>query len=592
MKTPDDNRADKRISSLLSAADRRTVEPDRQFLDALRAKSTAEFLACGGSAAGSSEDKARATSLWRIVMKSRTKLAAAATIVLAALVCRSYFGGSVELTTIAFAEISEAMRNVPWMHAVSRGRMGGENQFSEEWTGFEANIRVFKHADGEVTFQNMKEHRSYRYSPEDRTITVDYIYNPLSPEGDFPFELSSLNSLVDDMLKSANEMGAEITTKEIQYNGQQIQLQEISLSVAQDNQNLAGKLSLYIQPQSRLPLAVKTVVRDSEGNIVGDYQTAYSYPPTGPSDIYAVGVPDDAAIVSNLPKEDYQTIWDSYRQSRAAATTQYVAVVTHTTRSLGDVITMVDLDRKSGRNHRLERHFVCDVGERPLELWSKRKEQLGDSLESLLAWANTHYDEKGHISLHIYDGTRYLSTRRDREGSWSKPRKATKKLMPEIYLQCLGWPFIGKAGRIIEDDYSRQNNLICIERLQQGSLYSGVVSLPGRFVYYLDPQKDYICRRKITEWRPDAEWQKNKSWLDGMEPDKIRNGSIAVHDITEIIQAPNGHWYPRVIVERQSGIRKDYKEVELKVRTVKRIYLQTDPEFPDDVFSAEKLPGQ
>jgi hypothetical protein len=111
-------------------------------------------------------------------------------------------------------------------------------------------------------------------------------------------------------------------------------------------------------------------------------------------------------------------------------------------------------------------------------------------------------------------------------------------------------------------------------------------------VYYLDPQKDYICRRKITEWRPDAEWQKNKSWLDGMEPDKIRNGSIAVHDITEIIQAPNGHWYPRVIVERQSGIRKDYKEVELKVRTVKRIYLQTDPEFPDDVFSAEKLPGQ
>jgi hypothetical protein len=508
------------------------------------------------------------------------------------LVYKSYFGGSVNFTAIAIAEISEAMRNVPWMHAVSRGRMRGENQSSEEWTGFAAKIRVFKHADGKVTFQNIKEHRSYRYSPEDRTITVDYIYNPLSPEDDFPFELSSLNSLVDDMLKSANEMGAEITAKEIEYNGQQTQLQEISLSVTQNNESLAGKLSLYIQPHSRLPLAVKTVVRDSEGNIVGDYQTAYSYPQTGPSDIYAVGVPDDAAIVSNLPKEDYQTIWDSYRQSRAAATTQYVAVITHTTRSLGDVITMVDVDRKSGRNHRLERHFVCDVGERPLELWPKRKEQLGDSLESLLAWANSHFDERGYISVHLYDGERCLSTKRDRDGNWSKRRKTAKKLMPEIYLQSLGWPFIGKDGHIIEDDYARQNNLICIERLQQGSLYSGVVSLPGRFVYYLDPQKDYICRRKITEWRPGAEWQRDKNWLEGVDPNKITDGSITVYDTTEITQAPNGHWYPRVIVEKQSGIREDYKKVELKVRTVKRIYLQTDPEFPHDIFDTEKLPGQ
>ena len=123
-------------------------------------------------------------------------------------------------------------------------------------------------------------------------------------------------------------------------------------------------------------------------------------------------------------------------------------------------------------------------------------------------------------------------------------------------------------------------------------MYSGIVSQPGRFVYYLDPQKDYICRRRITEQRPGAEWQEDKNWLDGVEPDKIRNGSIIVYDTTEIIQAPNGHWYPKVIVIKQSGIREDYNEAPLHVSNITTIHLRTNPKFPDDIFNAEKLPGQ
>jgi len=591
MNIEDDKQKDIRLSQLLSSTDRNTAGPYKEFLDKLQEQSTAEFLASSTDGNKQSE-KTTPISIWRIIMKSRIKLATAAVIVLAIMVCRSYFGGSVQLTTIGFAEISEAMRNVPWMHAVSREQIKGRNQSSEEWIGFEAMTRALKRADGKVTFENMKEHKHYTYSPEDRSITVDYVYDPYTSEGDFPFELPSPDSFLTNMLKRAKERGAEITTREIVYNGQQAQLQEISLSVTQDNKSFVGKLSLYIQPDSRLLLSTRAVAKDSDGNIIEEYEKAYSYPRTGPADIYDLGVPDDATIVSNLPKEDYQTMWDSYRQKRADATTQYVAVITHMTRSLGDVITMVDVDYKSGQNHRLERHFVCDVGERPLELWPKRKEQLGDSFESLLAWANAHYDERGYISVQLYDGEQFLSTAREKEGGWSKPRKFTQKLMYENYLQCLGWPYIGKAGRIIEDDYSRQNNLICIEHLQQGGIHSGNVSLPGRFLDYLDPQKDYICRREVSEWRPGAEWQEDKNWLEGVEPDKIRNGSITVHDTTEIIQAPNGHWYPKVIVEKQSGIREDYNEAELKVRTVKRIYLRTDPEFPQDIFNADKFPGQ
>lgn len=161
--------------------------------------------------------------------------------------------------------------------------------------------------------------------------------------------------------------------------------------------------------------------------------------------------------------------------------------------------------------------------------------------------------------------------------------------MPNIRLEDIGWPIIGKTGHIIEDNYAKENNFIFIERLQQGSIHSGNVTLPGRFLFYLDPQKDYICRRKVTEWRPDARWQEDKNWLEGVKPEKIRDGSITVADITDVIQAPNGYWYPNVIVVKQSGIRKDYKEASLKVSSIKRVYVRTDPEFPDGIFDPGNL---
>ena len=62
-------------------------------------------------------------------------------------------------------------------------------------------------------------------------------------------------------------------------------------------------------------------------------------------------------------------------------------------------------------------------------------------------------------------------------------------------------------------------------------------------------------------------------------------------EITEFIEAPNGYWYPKVIVEKSTGIRKDYQDSPLTVNTIKTVYLRTDPEFPEDIFDVTKLPG-
>ena len=106
MKVQNDKHKDKRMSLLLSAVDHRADEPDRQFLDKLKTKSTAEFLAYSTDSNKLSEKTTTTDSIWRIIMKSRiTKLAAAAVIIIAVLVAINHFGGSLDGGSVAFAEV-------------------------------------------------------------------------------------------------------------------------------------------------------------------------------------------------------------------------------------------------------------------------------------------------------------------------------------------------------------------------------------------------------------------------------------------------------------------------------------------------------
>ena len=62
--------------------------------------------------AGSNKSACPVPNIWKIIMKSRiTKLAAAALIIIATILIFHQFGGSVSLATIAFADITDAMKS-------------------------------------------------------------------------------------------------------------------------------------------------------------------------------------------------------------------------------------------------------------------------------------------------------------------------------------------------------------------------------------------------------------------------------------------------------------------------------------------------
>ncbi len=519
-------------------------------------------------------------------MKSRiTKLAAAAVIIIATILIFHQFGGSVGLTTIAFADITDAMKSESWVHIKNSLYSANATGPREMWVSFKSKITAAKMANEQITFINMNEHKGYTYDPNSQSITIDYVY-----ENDFPEYFSSPVSIVENMNEQLEAQGAQTTIRQAKYNGEMVLLQESAIS----KNNSDHSVSMYIKPDSKLLLCTQVKTTDSEGNskIVGEI--TFDYPQSGPVDIYALNVPRDAEIVNNLPEKEYMDLWDNYRRMRKEATQEYLTIVTHTyTDSLiGDITTMIDVDYKSGQNHRFERHFVFKTGQPYDTFWPEYKKQLGDSYDSLLVWTQAHYKDSGYISIYFFDGQCNYSTKRE-DNNWSDVKKTYTEVisgMPNSTLDYICWPIIGKSGHIIEDDYAKQNNLICIERLQQGSIDQDIVSLPARFLFYIDSQKDYLCIRKVTEWRPDDDWQQDKNWLEGIELEKIRKGSITIEDVTNDKQAENGHWYPQTVEIKQTGIREDYEEAPLKISSTKKIYLNTNPNFPEGIFNSEKLP--
>jgi len=115
MNSKEDGQKNERLSQLLSVTEKNTAEPDKEFLDKLKEKSTAEFLAF---CANDTKKSQIVFPIWRIIMKNKiTKIAAAAAIIIVAAIGISQLGDS----NVAWAKVAQLMENFPaHIHKQSR----------------------------------------------------------------------------------------------------------------------------------------------------------------------------------------------------------------------------------------------------------------------------------------------------------------------------------------------------------------------------------------------------------------------------------------------------------------------------------------
>ena len=513
----------------------------------------------------------------RIIMKTRiTKLAAAAVIVIAVLIGINQLGGSFE--AVALGQVIENMKKMPWMHMISEGFERGVKGTGEQWVAFESKIWIWKNADGTVVYSDYREHGNYTYDPCSQAITITYLH-----EDKPSVEFSSALSVLEEMVEMFTQQGAKITQEPGKYKGKSVEVHEISLS----QNGVRYELRLYVDSQNHLLLAGVVKGVGPSGNVVMAGDIEFEYPQTGPSSIYDLGVPASAKVVNHLPPKEVLRVLDDYKLRRERFNDKHVAVVTlkHAT-SARAISGLVRITYRRGNLMRTEHRRAKNY-----ENWAKYTSEKATNFDSVFGWwssdGNTELSE-----VYLYDGKydHYVyGLTHDPKSYRTDGRNPNHKGLDQI-----GWPNIsiwfgpGRDVKIVETEYSKSNKLICIELLLPGGADASNkhVSLPNRLLYYINPERDYLCERTESYSQRNASWQKDKSWLEGIDPEKIPADLTVINQVTEFGETDIGQWYPKKIENWVVGETPGSKER----TTIETVYLRTDPRFAEGIFDPENLP--
>jgi hypothetical protein len=475
------------------------------------------------------------------------KIAVAAAILLAAMIMVSRFSPSLDGTTAAYAKVAQAVRNVPWMRIRYSGyrldpagnKISKEGALDvEKWYSFKAQVVIWKFPSGRIVYNDYAKQEVYTYNPVSHRIILTAMSGKRQP-----FQMDSPWSWVEGNIRTiTTPAGGHVTRQTGQYQGQEVDIFEVLSTVQPGVAAIRDKI--FVDRVTCLPIAEERTFIDTNTGTPQQVDTGiFDYPEQGPADIYALGVRRDIPTINSLPLPEWSQISMAYQSHHYRAPVEkYIAVVTREMTIRGNPVDSVEICYGNGPCFRGERHSLFGLAGSIGEQWAQQAPELGTTFDSMLKWSRA-YKARGRIYITLLDRNHYYDCRRDEEGAWSRTERTFEDQGGTNYdswnicpVAELGWPEIRDEADIIQDDYARENHLIRVEA-QRG-------------VFWLNPQRDYLCQRRVT--------------TDGR-----------MEEITEFGQTDDGHWYPKRI--DRSGLNHT-------------IWLETKAEFPEGIFDPNRLP--
>ena len=235
------------------------------------------------------------------IMKSPiTKLAAAAVIIIVVLIVINQFGGSIDGATTAFAQITEDMKKMPWMHCVAE--TAGERL--EIWFSFERRVVASKRVPGEIRYNDGLKQTAQIYEPNANTITISYTTTD---------QLAEIGSSVLDLpkyiLKLFDDASEKIIQEAVKYKGKDAKIYKMSgILVGMDQ-----RVEMIVDADKNILLFVNQKAFDETGNLKMEANAYFDYPESGPNNIYDVGAPASARIVK--PEKDKTAFGKAFEEA-------------------------------------------------------------------------------------------------------------------------------------------------------------------------------------------------------------------------------------------------------------------------------------
>ncbi len=537
----------------------------------------------------------RKRNIWRTIVQSRwARLTSVAAVLVIALLALTLFMEPTPAAAKLLAQVARNMEKLAWAKTITESYAPGKDEpvsVDATWTDVRGK-RVFAiYGHKYIHLMDYPRRQWTVYQPE----TNDMIVKPLEGEWVSPAE-----SVQEYARKLRNE-GIEVTPSEEAREGRDVIVLQFdeSLNYLQGsgpatNMMMNGRHvktmrhKLVIDKQDHLLGASEITYLDPEGNVIVTQKSTSEPVQTGPADVYELGVPRDAKIVNKVPEERMQQVRQDITAHRSRFLDTYIAVITEALTKNGQeqIIEGMVVFRRA-------KELRVDVYRRLYSQPDHITPLYHSELNASLTRLKTYWPEEenwGIQSMRLYDGLwQYvLEVQDDKLVAWDKQRRPDGDAYSDDDLDDFGWRtlwWLNEPEHMFEDDYSRTHALIAMELTAQWQGYRP----PKRQVAYVDPQKDYICRRFIDEELFDAPWQEDKNWIDKVQDKQRLRERRRVRDVTEYGRTSAGQWYPKVITE--TGHELPYGRSREDVARVIRIHLLAEhPEFPEGIFDPQKLP--
>lgn len=484
---------------------------------------------------------ASSVSVWRKIMKSRiTKFATAAVIIIGVLIGIHHFGGSIDGASVAWARVRGAVREVAWMHMVGKSWQG-ENEYNEfeHWVSLptETIVRVSKIKPDRlwVVWSDFYSHKREFYDSASKTLTLEYQHREFDSNSIDP--MNYLRTIIEPTVKKY----AEIKQRKGMYEGEEVNIYELNY----DEEGYKANIRFLTDISSNLPININFQVLGEDGKPKFSMDGKCDYPEEGPSDIYDVGVPRDTVIVNKLAPEEVRKVIDirrKYRENFIAKNKNYILIFTRGAPSRGGIGT-VYVCYKRGELQRIEQYH-CSPARKDLK-------DLENDFDLILKWAKSNKP----VLTYLYAGKYWHLA-----DYWQKNyERSPHRCGFDNYLPNCAWEVWYSYGEIMEDEYSKENNLIAFDL---GDLWR----------FYINPKYDYILQRR-EEYVPN-----------------LNHKSIS--EVKEYAKTERGQWYPKI---RKQSYAKETPEGQFgspELGFIEIRYLQLNPEFPNGIFEPNNLPKE
>lgn len=516
-------------------------------------------------------------NIWRIILKSRiSKITTAAMIIIVGTIVISHFGDSSEFNQTAWGQMLESMQKMPWVHISKTIEPPKFYDAIERWTCFNPSIKIFKYTDGMIRYSDYSKGEGYHYKPKENTITISPItgkYNIKSPQS--PFEI------VNQFYEMTENLEAEIDHSYSRIDGKKVEIieSEYVTSLGQCHTRMVRDVDQNLLKSSQ------TTIYKSETDETITTTSIYDYPESGPRDIYEVGAPRDAQIVDLRLPNDAQALLNEVQWRYDRAYGDCIAMILQSwvyedgTQEPRSIIMF----RQCGKLHRMDLYYASDI---------KRFDTLYNQIKA--DWPNLTIEQVKSYERNaaterqvIYDGTYTTNRYRvSRDEVRSNRRKSIMRLGYGDSINSLAWfepPIYGSNRFRIECD------LLESDPEHKGLIGLNITKLP---VANISRDATQPSQSDLANIKPASViFDINRYWLDPLkdylviEHTEIRSGRKTTNTTLEMKQTPSGQWYPSHIYYEYTHPLPGGKQ---RVNRIdKRIVLDTEPVFPEEMFRAD-----